>query len=276
MRHYFHHYACKGSGGLNKTFVIVIKSDARVYIRMLARQQKIVSIIACDLSHTSSHLHGFRCVTIATTNVWQTAHPQCVWRCLWMKTCRYINHNSATGQCELGLGQCEYLQPAVGIMVNAFGPLQHDCIYWRSSKKPEGVPFRDKNGFRLLARLEGGHVPTGSFNEIKREFWTNLEGEHIGPISEEDQDVEILIKEAACSVPWRPYTTGKPRPLRAVMGGRLPDGSTTYVAKVIHNDEVVFCYHNSRSALAYYEFYGPQTATSMDILVLLWSLILSA
>ena len=73
----------------------------------------------------------------------------------------------------------------------------------------------------------------------------------------------------AMTVPWMPYTAGEPLPFGAVIGGRLPDGSATYVAKVIHNSDVVFSYYNSRSALAFYEYYGPQTATSMDILVLL-------
>ena len=69
-----------------------------------------ILVIACDISDTNIPQHGFQCVSTATSDVRQAAHPQCVWQCLRMKTCRYINHNSATGQCELGLGQCESWQ----------------------------------------------------------------------------------------------------------------------------------------------------------------------
>ena len=94
------------------------------------------SVGVCKTRNIINRFHGLRCMTTANTAVWQTAHPQCVWRCLRMKTCRYINHNSATGQCELGLGQCESLQPAAGVLVNASPHLHRislllvDCMAW--------------------------------------------------------------------------------------------------------------------------------------------------
>ena len=228
-----------------------------------------ILIIACDLSHTNRTLYGLRCETSATTDVRQTARPQCVWQCLRTKTCHYINYNSETGQCELGLGQCESLQPAIGVMVNAIGPPRLGCIYWHSSQNVEGEPFQEMDGVRYIGCLEGQCGSIVTFNTGGRVLWVNMEGERIGPISETDQTIEILTKHATCPVPWMPYTTGEPLPVGAVTGGRLPDGSTTYVARITHNGELVFGYYNLRSALAYYEYYGPQTTTSMDILVFL-------
>ena len=251
---------------------------ARKYITLSTRHLIFISfaiyfntilIIACDLSYTNRTLHGLRCVTSATTDVRQTARPQCVWRCLRKKICHYINYNSETGQCELGLGDCESLQPAVGVMVHAYGPPRLGCIYWLPSQNVEGEPSQGQGGVRYAGCLEGQYGSIGTFNMDGRSFWANMEGEHIGPIFEADQTIEILTKHPACPVPWMPYTAGEPLPVGAVTGGHLADGSTTYVARLIHNGEMVFGYYNSRSAVAYYQFYGPQTTTSMDILVFL-------
>ena len=185
-----------------------------------------------------------------------------------MKTCRYINYNSAEGQCELGLGHCESLQPATGVIVNALGPPRHGCIRWSSDREPDWVVLRGTDGY--AARIVSGEaLLIGTFYTGAEDFWGNKQSTSIGPVCEADQDIEFLSKDATCPLPWMPYTAGEPLPLGAVAGGHLADGSATYVARVMHNNRFVFGYYNPQSASAYYESGGIHTTTSMDMLVLL-------
>ena len=225
--------------------------------------------IACELRDTTEPFLGVKCVTVATRNAWQTARHQCMSLCMRMENCRYINHNSATGQCELGLGQCESLQPASGVMVNAFGPPRHGCLHWGSRQEPGWVPIVEENGYNYVARtLSVDVLLIATFDTYSYALWGNRGGVAVGPVEETDQDIEFFAKDPACPLPWMPYTAGGPLPVGAVIGGRLADGSPTYVAKVYH-DRFLFGYYSPKSAVAYYERRGAQTKTSMDILVLL-------
>ena len=234
---------------------------------------KLALVNACESRTTTTPLHGLRCLTNTSIAVLQAAHPQCVWRCLWMKTCRYINHNSATGQCELGSGPCESLEPTAGVLMNAFGPPRHGCLHWVPSQGTEGLRIQITGRESYAARITSGDVVLFGtfFSEGQRQFWANKEGVSIGPVFETDQDIEILTVDATCPLPWMPYTASEPLPVGAVIGGRLADGSETYVVKVNHNNNqfVVFGYYTTKSAVAYYEGLGVHTTTSMEMLVML-------
>ena len=226
--------------------------------------------IACETSNAIEPRHGLRCLTTASTSVWQTAHPQCVWRCLKTKTCHFINYDSDIGQCELGMGQCEFLQPAAGFMVNAFGPPRHDCLYWGSNQKSGWASVQERNGKIYLARIVSGDVVLiGKLNTQRNVFWGNKGGVRVGPLHVNDKNIEFLSKDPACPVPWMPYKAGEPLPVGAVTGGRLNDGSATYVAKIIHDGNANFGYYDPILSLAYYEWSGVRTATSMELFVLL-------
>ena len=226
--------------------------------------------IACEIRNAIEPHHGLRCLTTARTSAWQTAHPQCIWRCLQMKTCHFINYNSDTGQCELGMGQCESLQPVAGLMVNAFGPPKHGCLYWGSNQISGWGPVQERNGVIYLARIVSGDVVLiGKLNTQKGEFRGNRGGLNVGPIHVNDKNIEFLSKDPACLLPWMPYTAGEPLPVGAVTGGRLNDGSATYAAKIFHDGNANFGYYDPTLSLAYYEWSGVRTATSMELLVLL-------
>ena len=226
-----------------------------------------ILVTACDPRHTNRPLYGLRCVSTVTANMRQAAHPQCVWRCLRMKTCHYINHNSDTGECELGLGQCESLQSAAGFAVSVFGSPRLGCLRWGSNQEPGSVTVRVAAG--NVARIVSvDTVLIGNSYPRSGQFWSNMEGVSVGPIREVDQDIELLIKDATCPFPWMSYTAGEPHPSGAVAGGHLDDGSATYVARVIHGGYAVIAYYSPKSSLAYYESGGTHTTTSMDILVL--------
>ena len=224
---------------------------------------------ACELRYTKQPLHGLQCVTTISRNVWETARHRCMWRCLKMENCSYINHYSATGQCELGFGQCEPLQPATGVLVQAFGPPRHGCLHWGSRQELGWVPIVEENGHNYIARtISGDALLIATFDTYSFALWGNSDGVAVGPVKETDQNIEFLAKDPACPLPWMPYTAGGPLPVGAVIGGRLADGSPTYVAKVYH-DRFFFGYYSPKSVTAYYERRGAQTKSSMDILVLL-------
>ena len=133
-------------------------------------------VIPCKDLYTRQPINGFHCQTNLNTMVMhQTEFPQCAWRCLSENTCRYINHNFANGQCELGLGQCESLRPNGTFSVMAFGPLGHDCLRWGPSVEPGRVPFKVLNTYySYVAKIiSENNVPIGRFNIQSGKFWAN-------------------------------------------------------------------------------------------------------
>ena len=231
-------------------------------------------ITACDVKHTNQPTYGDRCDASSNTEVtlWQTDRPQCVWKCLKLKTCRYINHNSDTGQCDLGLDKCETLVPAVGVAVSAFGPPRDTCVHWGSRHQHGRVPVevRFLGKIIYLARMiTENTLLVGKFNHGDGWFWANNDGVRVGPVLEKDQNIEFLTMDPACTLPWMAYMAGGLLPVGIVSGGLLPDGSTTYVSKVTHHDLLTFGYYNAETERVYYELGGVHTKASMEILVLL-------
>ena len=222
---------------------------------------------ACELKHANKPLYGQQCVTSEPTEIWQAAHPQCVWRCLRAGACRYINHNSVTGQCELGFSQCQSLQPAAGVIVNVFGPPRQDCLRWGSDQGPGWVPIQERDGDLYVARtIINDSWFTGNFFVGSKELWANGEGVRIGPVTG-NKNIEVLTKNVICILHWLSYAAGEPLPYGAVTGGHLSDGSAVYVMKVIDNNYPFFGYYNPKSALAYYEYGGARTTALMKILI---------
>ena len=253
-----------------KTLVVI----ANIFVQYL----HFGFVIPCKDLYTKQPISGFHCQTISNTLVMlhQTEFPQCVWRCLSEKTCRYINHNFANGRCELGLGKCESLKPNGTFSVMAFGPFRHDCLRWGPTVEPGRVPFKVLNTYySYVAKISSeNNVFIWRFNIQSGKFWANKKGILIGPIRTTDQEIAILTKSEDCTVPWLAYTAGETLPDGAVAEGRLADGSPTYVAKVNHGGRLGLGYYNPKSKLVYYEAYTEaHTSTSMDILVLVWVVI---
>ena len=112
-------------------------------------------------------------------------------------------------------------------------------------------------------------VLVGKFNPKTRNFYGNNEGERVGPVLENDQDIEFLTTDPACTYQWMSYTAGGLLPSGIISGGLLPDGSTTYVSKVTYDNRLSFGYYNTEAELMYYILDGTNTETSMEVLVLL-------
>ena len=230
-----------------------------------------LSVTACDVKYTNQPRYGYGCVASLNTEIMlQTDRPQCVWKCLKLKMCQYINHNDATGQCDLGLDKCASLVPVVGVTFSAFGPPRATCVHW-GSKTEYGrlaVEVRFLDIVMSLTRITIDHtLLVGKFYPHTGVFWANNQGEEVGPVLD---DIEFLTMDPSCTLTWMPNTAGRLLPAGAVIGGHLADGSTTYVSKVTRDDGwEAFGYYNTDEQLMYYNLDVPYTRTSMDILVLL-------
>ena len=152
-------------------------------------------VTAGNARYTKQPIYGHRCIASTNITLWQTKRPQCVWKCLGLKTCQCINHNHGTGQCDLGLGKCESLEPTVGSAVNVFGPPRDNCVRWGSKHDPGRVPVQmsfDRFDLYLARIMINDILLIGSLISKNRMFWANNEGYRVGPIQETDQTVGFL------------------------------------------------------------------------------------
>ena len=248
-----------------------------VTFHILLLCSRFLSVDVCDVKYTKQPTDGHRCVTSPNTEVtlWQTERPQCIWKCLKLKTCRYINHNHDTIQCDLGLDNCESLVPAVGVATSVSGPPRDTCVHWGLRHELGRVPVEERflqNVIYLVRIRRENTLLVGKFNPFVGGFWANNEGVRFWPVLETDPDIKFLTMDPACTLLWMPYTAGEKLPIGAVSGGLLSDGSTTYVSNVNRDDgRLSFGHYNTDAALVYYGWTGVLTKTSMDILVLLWA-----
>ena len=242
----------------------------QVIFHALLLYSQYLIVGACTYKFTKKPLYGYRCTDNSNTEVTvlQADRPQCVWKCLRLEACRHINHNHGTMQCFLGLGNCEALTPAFGCAVNIFGHPRDSCLHWGSRQDPGRVPI-EIPGQSYLARIkEGNTLLIGKFDIGPTRFWGNNEGVVVGPEYDTNQ-IEFLTVDPACTLLWIPYTVGDSLPSVVITGGHLSDGSITYASKIIIGDYQGFGYYNSRTELAYHEWGGAQTTTSMELMVLL-------
>ena len=184
--------------------------------------------------------------------MWQVNHPQCVWKYLKLKTCRYINHNYGICQFDLGLDKCEYLVPAVVVTGSVFRPPPDTCAHWGSGLEHGRVlvelqEFGKVRHLALITRLYFAcWKDSGS-------FWANNEGEQVGPVLETNQNIEFLNIDPTCALPWIAYTAGGLPLVGTISGALLPDGSSTCVSKVTcDNLWLSFGYHDTKPQLVYY------------------------
>ena len=239
------------------------------YVLILLSQSLYVT--SCSHKYTREPLCGQHCATHldSVVAVQQTDRPQCVLKCMELGTCHYINHNHVTRQCDLGLTKCESLIPVDSGVVNAFGPPRDTCVHWGSSQEPGRVPVEIPGQDRLARIKIGDTLLVGKFDISREQFWANNEGVQVGPVYQTEQDIEFLTINPDCTLPWMPYTAGSVLPTGIISGGHLSGGTTTYVIKVLHNGMQIFGYYNTGSELAYFEYVGGRTKSSMEMLLLL-------
>ena len=95
----------------------------------------------------------------ATLSVWfwsGSSPCRSQWHCL-KQNCSYINYNPDSDQCEIGLGQCEFLAPTVGVMVNVYWQLRDVCLQWGCYQETGWVAF-GTGSYRPDARIKHGEA----------------------------------------------------------------------------------------------------------------------
>ena len=238
-------------------------SILRVIFHAFFLYNQSLGCIGCDTKFIKEPLNGHFCTSTSNNAItlWQTDRPRCILSCTGSKTCRYINHNAHIGQCVLGLEQCEILVPMFGGTLTVFGPPRDTCLHWGSKNEPGRVPVNEKihQHIRTGRVLTNGALVVGKVDPSGI-FYANDHGTEIS----ERNNIEFLTKDPTCTVLWMPYTTDETLPIGAVSGGRLSDGSITYVCKLSH----LICYYDEGTQQAYYANSGAHTTTTMEILVL--------
>ena len=158
----------------------------------------------------------------------------------------------------------------MGYMVKAFTIINRVCIQWGRDVEVGREPVQVYTGHEmiLVSRIRHGNsVIIGKLGTTR--FLANFEGQSFEAVST-DYNIEVLTIDDACTWSWLTYTSGEVLPVGAVIGGHLNSGSPIYVAKM-HNGlvEPAFGYYSTDNSLGNYELYGAQTASTMDILVIL-------
>ena len=235
-------------------------------------------INSCPKWHVNDEVFEYLCVAQyndENKDFGSPSLPQCVVKCLAMSTCRYINYNDATGQCFLGLGACQILEPAPGFVVKAFGPARDACFSWGSSDAPGRLPVQMyAESFKVYvsrSRRSNALIP-GIYYTAARVFFASNEGEYVGPINPEK--IDILTANSACTLSWIPYTSGAAIPPGVVIGGHLANGTNLYVVYVDDSTHrPAYGYYNPNSKVAHYEIDGTRTARAMHLLIVLWQYV---
>ena len=234
-------------------------------------------VIGCVTKYSNDPYVSHTCVPADGSQVivQQVGHPQCVWRCLQIDQCRYFNYNTSSDQCELVLGQCVYLVPATGVLVNAYGPERHTCLHWGSDQDERLVPVEIKDDYNHMYVVRIAVAQALVIGKLVLNIYPNVYANNAGDTVAINHDAtlghELLMKDPTCTLTWLQYTPHDEIPTGAVIGGRLIDGSPTYVVMIpFESNHLAFGYYDIMTALGHYEFYGAHTASNMFMLILLW------
>ena len=227
-------------------------------------------IAACETRYTKEPLYEHRCVSGSEVVVHHVDRSRCQWQCL-KQNCSYTNYNPDSNQCEIGLGQCESLAPAAGVLVNVYWQPRAVCLHWGSYQEPRRVALWGGSP-RAVSRIKHGQaLVVGKYVADPNDprMWANNQGERIGVSQGSGNVIEVLTTIDGCPLFWILFTGGNPLPNQAVVGGYLANGKATYVARVQYRNNLACGYYNLDTKMAYYESGGARTSSTMEILVLI-------
>ena len=231
--------------------------------------------VACETRYRKQPLYGHHCISSSDVVVLQADHTECQWRCLRTQDCSYINYNTDRDQCEIGLGQCESLAPANGIMVSVYWQPRDICLHWGSYQEPGRVAVGEAGlsppSYAGRAKI-GEAMVLGKFLAYSGglHIWVNNQGTMTSVNHGSGNIVEVLTTVSGCPLFWVPYTGGDPLPSGAVVGGYLTNGKATYVARKHYSTDVAGGYYNTESELVYFASGAARTSGTMEVLVLIW------
>ena len=151
------------------------------------------------------------------------------------------------------LGHCTVRTGVQSVWVSAPSSWSHHKCLWATSPWLSPLGYRTKSWMGANPGAQWRCKCSASNKQWCFDYWKLLcswprfmgKRGRCGPVTG-NQNFEILTKDAACPLPWMPYTAGEPLPSGAVTGGHLADRSVLYVAKIVDNNYMFFGYYNPK------------------------------
>ena len=227
----------------------------------------------CRTSFTQQPLLGYRCVLNGSSSLinWtNTAHAQCVWRCLSSKTCVVISHNFLYNYCELSLDFCDHLEPNDEFIVNIYEAVGATCLLeWVSVSEYDpqrAVAFPKSEGSGDMIAVGRSLHSTGIYPAKHRRFLNFNFRTVVDNRFFDSDDGEVLLLDSDCSTSWVAYSAPNAFPVGAVAGGHIGK-ETLYVARMKKNGQYSLGYFRKETQLGYFISKRIVTTDTMEILV---------
>ena len=207
-----------------------------VYIIALSVNASEVSKLICRQQHTQPSEVGQRCITDNEVYINKTTlQHHCTLLCMRNPNCQVINFNIVGNYCLLAHRPCVSMEQNINF-VTRYMFTNTPCLKWVANHD-NGVhsvisfPAADDPSDLLIVvrgRIGQNKIPgkrssrTGemhcSWNDKETKFTAN--------------QAEFLTASTECNISWVPHdsTSGKPLPVRAVIGGHMND-TPLYVAR---------------------------------------------
>ena len=245
----------------------------RVKILLIHLGHFTTPVAACRESFTQQPLLGHRCVlnhSSSLTNWTNTAHAQCVWRCLFNKDCVVISHNILYNYCELSVKLCDHLEPNKEFSVNIYEATSRTCLQeWVSVDEYDpqrAVTFlqSERSGKLLAVRRilhHSGIYPAKHRRYERFDFRGVVNNRMI-----DSKDGKILLLGPNYLTAWVPYSVPNVLPLSAVVGGYIGD-DVLNVARANIWEQYVIRYFRKETQLGYFPRRVVIKTETMEVLV---------
>ena len=155
---------------------------------------------------------------------------QCRYICMQSSNCVATNYNTADGMCTLLTTTCPLAKSDSDIEFSIFMPPAEadQCYEWRPSESSDwGRTVVIKS--YVVRILKSGTAYVGYWGRAESTCRAS-DGTSAMSSKSDGLACQILWIKDGCTAYQHPYTFGDALPRRAVVGGIMPDGKTTYVA----------------------------------------------
>ena len=236
----------------------------------------------CDIENCL-HLMGYRCVMDNLSDLLtfaNTARPQCVWRCLSLKTCMVVSHKGVDDICELAMQRCDRLEAHADFSINVYGIHRGECVYWisvTSYDQQKAVIFpQGGNGTSKIAVsriVRNTRVYPGKVIDIEPPRIRFLS---VVAVSANEYALsrtgQVLHLSPTCQPAWMPYSTTNNLEINeagSVVGGHIANNGDVYVARARFGYIYRIGYYRP-TGLGYFVIRGKVNATAhyLEMLVL--------
>ena len=225
--------------------------------------------------YTKLPLMGYRCVMDNPSDLLTFANtdtPQCVWRCLSLKTCVVVNHNGLVDTCELAMQRCDRLEAHPDFSVSVCGVDRSNCVHWISvtffdQQKavifPQGGNGTSKIAVSRIVRNTG--VYPGEVIDIEPPRIRFLSTVAVSATEYAlSRTGQVLHLSPSCQPAWMPYSTINNHEAESVVGGRIANNEDVYAARA-HFGYIYTIGYRPTIGLGYFVVGGKVNATADDL-----------